>query len=83
MHGGWHPYPTDPFKHPGHSGVADNRPINYPIQYGPGDVCHCNVMDRDFTFPEPDAGQPRHLVFDTIQDLQNYICICIAEADNA
>jgi hypothetical protein len=81
MHGGWHPHALDPFKRPGHS-VARNRPILYPIQYSPGDVCHCNVMDLDFVFPEPAEGQPRHLRFETEQELQNYICTCIAEQDN-
>jgi hypothetical protein len=83
MHGGWHPAPTDPFKRPGHAGFSRSRPINYPIRYIPGDTCHCNVMDRDFVFPEPEPGQPRALVFDTEQELQNYICTCIAEAENA
>lgn len=80
MHGGWHPAATDPFKRPSHSGTS--RRIIYPIQYGPGDVCHCNIMDKDFVFPQPEPGQPRHLVFETEQELQNYICMCIAEGEN-
>jgi hypothetical protein len=80
MHGGWHPYPTDPFKRPVFT--RNPRPIRYPCQWGPGDVVHCRVMETDFTFPEPEEGQPRHLVFESEQELQNYICLCIAESEN-
>ena len=81
MHGGWHPHPDDPFKRPVHPGT--HRVIMYPIQYGPGDVVRCRVMEANFTFPEPAEGQPRHLQFSSEEDLQNYICMCIAEAENA
>jgi hypothetical protein len=71
MHDAWHPHPNDPFKRPVFTNT--HRPIQYPCQWSPGDTVLCRVMNENFTFTESKR-------FTSEQELQEYICNCLAEA---